>query len=82
MARKTLKERRAEALADLEAARSRLAKLEADAAERIGKLAIKAGLVDLELTDEQLAKEFAAIASRFHGKAVAGSEGSAKAGKG
>ncbi|CEI36836.1 hypothetical protein GUF72_21470 [Xanthomonas citri pv. citri] len=82
MARKTLKERRAEALADLDAAKSRLAKLEADAAERIGKLAIKAGLVDLDLSDDQLSTEFAAMAARFQGKAVSGGESSAKAGKG
>lgn len=62
---KTLKERRADALAAVNAARQRLAKLETDAAERIGKLALKAGLVDLDLTDEQISAEFDAIASKF-----------------
>lgn len=65
MARKSLAERRAEALAELDAAKQRVAKLETDAAERIGKLAIKAGLVDLDMTDEQLSEEFGAIASKF-----------------
>ncbi|MBD4685218.1 hypothetical protein GUG36_05995, partial [Xanthomonas citri pv. citri] len=51
-------------------------------AERIGKLAIKAGLVDLDLSDDQLSTEFAAMAARFQGKAVSGGESSAKAGKG
>lgn len=67
MARKTLHERRVAALAEVEAAKKRLAQLEAEAAARIGRLAIKAGLVDLELTDEQLASEFDAIASKFRG---------------
>lgn len=65
MAKKTLAERRAVALAELDAAKQRLAKLEGDAAERIGKLAVKAGLVDLDLSDDQLAEEFGAIASKF-----------------
>lgn len=63
--RKTLKERREAALADVEAAKAKLAALETAAAERIGKLAIRAGLVDLELSDDQLLKEFDAIASKF-----------------
>lgn len=63
--RRTLKERREAALADVEAAKAKLAALEAAAAERIGRLAIRAGLVDLELTDEELTKEFDAIASKF-----------------
>jgi len=72
MARKTLQERRAAALAEVEAAKRRLAQLEAEAAERIGRLAIKAGLVDLDLSDEQLASEFDAIASKFRGREKVG----------
>lgn len=79
MARKTLKERRAEALADVQAAKERLSKLESDAAERIGKLALKYGLVELDLTDEDLAKEFDAIASKFRPKVHKDHEGKGKA---
>ncbi|EMX9375255.1 hypothetical protein AAH461_005970 [Pseudomonas aeruginosa] len=72
MARKSIQERRAAALAEVEAAKKRLAQLEAQAAERIGRLAIKAGLIDLDLSDEQLSKEFAAIAAKFrHSSTVA-----------
>lgn len=83
MARKTLQERRAAALAEVEAAKRRLAQLEAKAAERIGRLAIKAGLVDLDLSDEQLASEFDAIASKFRGsEKVGGSTNKAASGEG
>lgn len=68
MARKTLTERRADALAEVAAAKQRLAKIEADAAERLGKMALKAGLADVDVSDEDLAKEFAALAERFQGK--------------
>ncbi|MFN7102158.1 MAG: TraC family protein [Pseudorhizobium sp.] len=71
MARKTLTERRADALAEVAAAKQRLAKIEADAAERLGKMALKAGLADVDVSDEDLAKEFAALAERFQGKTVA-----------
>lgn len=80
MARKSLTERRADALAELEAARKRLAKLESDAAERLGKLALKAGLADLP--EEALAKEFAAIADRFQAKPVPARQSKATAGEG
>ena len=68
MAKPTLKERRAKALAEVEAAKSKLAQLETAAAERIGRLALKAGLVDLDLNDEQLSAEFDAIASKFRNR--------------
>ncbi|MBW2958754.1 MULTISPECIES: TraC family protein [Gammaproteobacteria] len=58
MARKTLSERRADALSELEMAKARLAKLDSEAAERIGRIAIKSGLVSLELTDDQIREEF------------------------
>jgi len=67
LAQKTLGERRAEKLAQMEALRKELAALESKAGERIGKLAIRAGLADLNLDDETLVKEFQAIAGRFHG---------------
>ena len=65
MARKTLTERRTEKLEELDRIKNQLAKLEAQAAERIGRLAIRAGLGDIDLEDEQLAKEFAAVAAKF-----------------
>ena len=65
MARKTLAERRAEKLAQLDALRKELAQLENKAAERIGRIAVRAGLADLDLDDEQLTQEFAAIAAKF-----------------
>lgn len=65
MARKSLAERRAEKLAQLDALRKELAQLENKAAERIGRIAVRAGLADLDLDDEQLAQEFAAIAAKF-----------------
>lgn len=53
MARKTLAERRSDAISELETAKARLAKLDNEAAERIGRIAIKSGLVNLKLTDDQ-----------------------------
>lgn len=83
MARKSIKDRRADALAELEAAKKKLAGLESAEAERIGKLAIKAGLTDADISDEQLAKEFAAIAAKFRpGKAGGSTGGKASAGEG
>lgn len=70
MARKKASERRAEALAALEAAKRSVAELEAKDAARIGKLAVKAGLADLDLDDATLLREFQALAGRFpHGRA-------------
>ena len=63
MARKTLSERRADALSELETAKARLAKLDNEAAERIGRIAIKSGLVNLELTDEQVRKIYPSAAA-------------------
>ncbi|HGK8912532.1 TPA: TraC family protein [Pseudomonas aeruginosa] len=65
MARKTLSERKADKLAELNRIKSELADLENKAAEKIGKIAISAGLGDLEIDDAQLRKEFEAIASKF-----------------
>lgn len=82
MARKTLKERREAALAKLDEAKERLAKLEDHEAARIGKVAVKAGLADIDVTDEQLASEFSAIVNRFRKKSVGGGESSSTSGKG
>lgn len=68
--RKSFKDRRSEALAELEQAKQRLAKLETEAAEKIGRLAIKAGLGDLDIPDEELAKEFEALGAKFRQKSA------------
>jgi hypothetical protein len=67
MARKTLSERKAEKLAELNRIKAELAELESKAAERIGKLAIAAGLGDLDIDEATLRKEFEALASKFRG---------------
>ncbi len=65
MMRKTLNERRVEKPAQINALKQELAHFENKAAERIGKIAMRAGLGDLDLKDETLLKEFQAIAGRF-----------------
>ncbi len=65
MARKTLSERKADKLAELNRIKAELAELESKAAERIGKLALSVGLGDLDIEDAELRKEFEAIASKF-----------------
>lgn len=54
MARKTLAERKAAIQEELRSAQARMARLEAEEAARIGKLAIRAGLSDLNLDDEEM----------------------------
>lgn len=56
---------RAEIQADITALQRQLAESEEREERRIGKLANKAGLLDLELTDEELSKAFADLAARF-----------------
>jgi len=56
---------RAEIQADIEALRKQLAESEEREERRIGKIANKAGLLDLEVSDEDLAKAFAELAVRF-----------------
>lgn len=67
MARKSLGDLRAEKLAQLESLKQEIAALEARAAERIAKLAIKTGLADLNLDEATLTKEFQALVARFQG---------------
>ena len=65
MAKKTLSERKADKLAELNRIKAELAELESKAAERIGKIAIAAGLGDLDIDDAVMRKEVEAIASKF-----------------
>ena len=68
MPRKSLTDRRAEKLAQLDAIKKELAALELKAGERLGRLALKAGLADLDLDDDTLIEEFRAIAGRFRSR--------------
>jgi hypothetical protein len=65
MRRKSLTDRRAEKLAQLDASRRDLAALEVKAGERLGKLALKAGLGEVDVDDDTLLKQFEAVAVRF-----------------
>jgi len=65
MARKTLSERRADACSELEMAKTRLAKLDNEAAERIARIAIKSGLVNLDLADDHIREEFNRIVEKI-----------------
>ena len=67
MARKSLSERKADKLAELNRIKAELAELESKAAARIGKIALAAGLGDFDIDDAELRKEFEAIASKFRG---------------
>ncbi|HHH9524451.1 TPA: TraC family protein [Pseudomonas aeruginosa] len=49
----------------METAKARLAKLDNETAERIGRIAIKSGLVNLELTDDQVREEFDRIVEKI-----------------
>jgi hypothetical protein len=63
--RKSLTERRAEKIAQIEKLKEHLADLREAAAEHIGKLAVKAGLADIAIDDAALLKELETIANRF-----------------
>ena len=67
MARKNLTDMRAEKLAKLKAVKAEIAALEDKAATRIGKLAVRAGLADLHVTDADLLRGLEALAARFRG---------------
>lgn len=65
MTRKTLSERRARKLAQLDSLKAQIAEMEEEAAQHLGKLAVRAGLADLDLKDEELLRGFKAMAARF-----------------
>ena len=56
---------RAEILADIEDLKKQLAESEEREERRVGRLANKAGLLDVEVSDEDLGKAFADLAARF-----------------
>jgi TraC-like protein len=67
LARKTLIARRAGKLAQLDSLKAQIAEMEEKAAQHLGKLAVRAGLADLDLKDEELLRGFKAMAARFRG---------------
>jgi hypothetical protein len=76
LVRKTLSERRASKLTKLDDLKSQIAHMEEIAAIRFGKLAIRAGLVELNLSGPELLRELFAIAARFrNGSKIAASDG-------
>ena len=70
MARKSLSARRAGKLAQLGALKAKIAEMEDKAARRLGKLALRAGLADLDLKEDELLRGFKAMADRFRGGAA------------
>lgn len=56
---------RAEILADIEGLKRQLAESEEREERRIGKIANKAGLLDVEISDEELTQAFSDLAARF-----------------
>src|SRR5260363_250250 len=63
--RKTFHEQRAEKLAQIDALRQTLIRLEHQSAQRIGKIAMRAGVAELGLRDETRFKAVQELAGRF-----------------
>lgn len=61
MARKNLNDRRATARRELEEAQAKFAKLQNETAARIGKLAVRTGLTELDLSDDEIKSAFEEI---------------------
>ncbi len=76
MARKTLGERRSEKLEKLNVLKAQIDKLEGNVTKRFGRLAIRAGLAELNLSDADLLLELLSIAARFrNGSEIAAGDG-------
>lgn len=65
MARKTIAERKASKVEQLRQLKEEIQELESRAAERLGRLAVRAGLADVELDDQALLRELETLAARF-----------------
>jgi len=65
MARETLVQKRARQLEKLRALQADIEGLEKKAAQRLGGIAVRAGLADLDLSDATLLREFRALATRL-----------------
>jgi hypothetical protein len=61
----TSDKRQSEKLEKLDALKAQIAKMEGNATKRFGRLAIRAGLAELNLSDADLLRELLAIAARF-----------------
>jgi hypothetical protein len=76
LVRKPLSERRAAKLTKLDELKSQIAHMEEIAAMRFGRLAVRAGLVELNLSASELLRELFAIAARFrNGSKIATGDG-------
>lgn len=76
MARKPLGAVRSDKLAKLDDLKSQIAKMEGNATKRFGRLAIRAGITELHLSDADLLRELLAIAARFrNGSKIAAGDG-------
>jgi len=71
MARETLVQKRATKLEKLKALQAEIDGLDKKTSKRIGDLAVRAGLAELDVSDVELLREFRAIAARL-GKGQAG----------
>ncbi|WP_430912231.1 TraC family protein [Methylobacterium sp. sgz302541] len=69
---------RATILAEIEALQKRLEAHDKAQAERIGKIAVKAGLAALDLNEAQLSEAFADLARRFRKDGAPDGEGGSK----
>lgn len=65
MARKPLSQKRSELTKKMTALQEQMEQLEQDEVANIGKLAKEAGLVGLDVSDDQLREAFKGIAGRF-----------------
>lgn len=63
MARKTLIDRQAAARREIMKAQAKLAKLQNQAAARIGRIAVRTGLADLGLSDAEIRSAFEELVS-------------------
>ena len=76
MDRNTSNKRQSEKLEKLDALKAQIAKMEGNATKRFGRLAIRAGLAELNLSDADLLRELLAIAARFrNGSEIAAGDG-------
>jgi len=64
MARKNLNDRRAAARRELEEAQAKFAKLQNETAARIGKLAVRTGLIDFDPSDDEIRSAFEGIIAK------------------
>lgn len=67
---------------EIEAAQARLKKHDKAEAERLGGLAVKAGIGSIEISDEDFTRELEAIVARFREKSSAVAEPKAKGHRG